>query len=78
MSITKTTKPHYYNAGPMDVIAFCQHHELDGCTFNIIKYLTRRGKKDKSKEIEDLDKAQEYLSRLREYILIKQDELRMP
>lgn len=58
-----TTKPNYYKAGKFDVISFCFEHDLDFATGNIIKYVTRAGKKDKNKTLEDLEKAMEYLRR---------------
>ena len=61
-------KPSYYKAGDFDVIAFCQHHELPFDLGNVVKYVTRAGKKDKDKELEDLNKALEYLQRRRQYI----------
>lgn len=56
-------KPDHYKAGDHDVIAFCQHHGINFCRGNIIKYVTRAGKKDLTKELEDLQKAKEYLER---------------
>ena len=56
-------KPSHYKAGKFDVIAFCFEHDLDFATGNIIKYVTRAGKKDKDKTLEDLEKAMEYLKR---------------
>lgn len=56
-------KPSHYQAGEFDVIAFCFKHNLDFATGNIIKYVTRAGKKDKDKTLEDLKKAKEYLER---------------
>lgn len=56
------TKPNYYSAGEFDVIHFCQHHKLDFCTGNVIKYLVRAGKKGDA--LEDLQKAKEYLERM--------------
>ena len=56
-------KPHHFKAGDFDVIAFCFEHDLDFATGNIIKYVTRAGKKDKDKTLEDLEKAMEYLKR---------------
>ena len=53
-------KPSYYKAGDFDVIAFCQHHGLPFDIGNVVKYVTRAGKKDKDKELEDLNKALEY------------------
>lgn len=63
-----TTKPNYYKAGKFDVIAFCFEHGLDFATGNIIKYVTRAGKKDKDKTLEDLYKGMEYLKRRIEFI----------
>jgi hypothetical protein len=56
------TKPEYYKAGAFDVIAFCQHHGIGFCEGNVIKYVTRAGKK--GDRLEDLKKAQEYLRRM--------------
>lgn len=58
--------PDHYKAGKMDVIAFCHHHDISFCRGNIIKYVTRAGKKKSDnplKEIEDLKKAKVYLDR---------------
>lgn len=56
-------RPNYYKAGKFDVIGFCFEHDLDFATGNIIKYVTRAGKKDENKTLEDLEKAMEYLRR---------------
>jgi hypothetical protein len=56
-------KPQHYQAGENDVIAFCQHHKINFSLGNVIKYVTRAGKKDPTKELEDLLKAREYLDR---------------
>lgn len=56
-------KPDHYQAGQGDVIAFCQHHSINFARGNVIKYVTRAGKKDPAKELEDLEKAMEYLQR---------------
>lgn len=61
-------KPSYYQAGEFDVIAFCFKHNLDFATGNIIKYVTRAGKKDKDKTLEDLLKGKEYLERKIEWV----------
>ena len=61
-------KPDHYQAGEFDVIAFCFKHNLDFATGNIIKYVTRAGKKDKDKTLEDLEKAREYLERKIEWV----------
>ena len=56
-------KPNHYKSGNMDVIAFCQHHDLPFDVGNIIKYVTRAGKKAGNSELQDLNKAMEYLKR---------------
>ena len=61
-------KPNHYNSGKYDVIWFCEHHKLDFTVGNIIKYVFRSGKKDKSKDIEDIEKAIEYCNRRIEYL----------
>lgn len=58
--------PDHYKAGKLDVIDFCHHHDVNFCRGNIIKYVTRAGKKKSDnplKEIEDLKKAKVYLDR---------------
>lgn len=61
-------KPNHYNAGKFDVIWFCQYHNLPFDIGNIIKYAFRAGKKDKNKEVQDLEKAIEYANRRIEFI----------
>lgn len=56
-------KPKYYKAGSLDAISYAHHHRLNFCLGNVLKYITRAGKKDKAKEVEDLEKAMEYLRR---------------
>jgi len=68
----KNFKPDYYKAGNLDVIAFCQHHNLDFSTGNCIKYLVRQGKKDSNTKLQDLFKVQEYLNRMIEFEKNKQ------
>jgi hypothetical protein len=58
--------PDHYKAGKMDVIDFCQHHDINFSRGNVIKYVTRAGKKksdNPNKELEDLKKAMVYLER---------------
>ena len=62
-------KPDYYKAGEMDVIAFCQYHDIPFDLGNVIKYVTRAGKKYPEKELEDLMKAHEYLERRIQYVM---------
>lgn len=61
-------KPNHYNAGKFDVIWFCQYHNLPFDIGNIIKYAFRAGKKDKDKEVQDLEKAIEYANRRIEFV----------
>ena len=55
--------PKHYNAGKIEVIEFIEDQKLGFARGNAIKYIARAGKKDPSKEIEDLEKAQWYLTR---------------
>lgn len=61
-------KPSHYKAGKFDVIAFCQEHDLSFDIGNIIKYCTRAGKKEGNSELQDLNKAMEYLKRRIEFV----------
>lgn len=55
--------PDYYNTGKIEVIDFIQDQNLGFCLGNVIKYVTRAGKKDPDKAVEDLEKAKWYLDR---------------
>ena len=69
MSINiKNIKPSHYKSGEFDVISFCQHHNLSFEVGNIIKYVTRAGKKENNSELQDLYKAKEYLDRRIKFI----------
>lgn len=61
-------KPRHYQAGNFDVITFCQKHNLSFDVGNIIKYVTRAGKKEGNSELQDLNKAMEYLKRRIEFV----------
>lgn len=56
--------PNHYVEGrkyePIDVIL---DWELDFCLGNAIKYISRAGRKDKNKTVEDLEKARWYIDR---------------
>ena len=57
---------HYGGADNVyEVIKVCEAWDLhaDAYLFNVVKYVARAGKKDPSKEIEDLKKAAFYLDR---------------
>lgn len=61
--------PHHYTSGKIEVIDFIEDKGLGFCLGNVIKYVSRAGKKhsvgksNKEKEIEDLKKARWYLDR---------------
>ena len=55
--------PAHYTTGKIEVIDFIEDKELDFPLGNAVKYIARAGKKDPSKEIEDLEKAIWYIRR---------------
>lgn len=60
-SFGTTIKPSYYGPEGMQPKDYVRVHELSGNMLNVIKYVTRAGKKDKTKHLEDLNKARKYL-----------------
>lgn len=63
--------PSHYTDGKIEVIDFIEDKKLGFCLGNAVKYISRAGKKDKLKEIEDLNKAKWYIER-RIYELIQE------
>ena len=61
-------KPSHYKAGEFDVISFCQIHDINFELGNVIKYVTRAGRKENNSEIQDLFKAREFLNRRIKYL----------
>lgn len=55
--------PHYYSSGKIEVIEAIEDWELGFHLGNACKYISRAGKKDPDKEIQDLEKAIWYLRR---------------
>lgn len=55
--------PSHYTDGKIEVIDFIEDKGLNFHRGNAVKYIARAGKKDKSKEVEDLRKAVWYLNR---------------
>jgi hypothetical protein len=55
--------PSHYNQGKIEVIEFIEDKEMGFHLGNVIKYVSRAGKKDPTKTIEDLKKAAWYLNR---------------
>lgn len=67
MSIEMVNHPNYYGGddNTYEVIKVCEAWDLDkdAYLFNVVKYVARAGKKDQTKELEDLKKAAFYLNR---------------
>ena len=55
--------PSHYTSGVIEVIDYIEDQELGYHLGNVVKYISRAGKKDPSKTIEDLKKAAWYLNR---------------
>lgn len=55
--------PAHYTSGKIEVIDFIEDQKLGFNLGNTVKYIARAGKKDTSKELEDLEKAKWYLER---------------
>ena len=62
----KYKRPDYYNNDKtnLDVIDVCQMLELDFPQGNVLKYMSRAGKKEGQSELKDLGKARNYFSRI--------------
>ena len=56
-------KPAHYTDGKIEVIDFIEDKNLGFNLGNAVKYISRAGKKDPEKTIEDLQKASWYLNR---------------
>lgn len=69
--------PSHYNQGRIEVIEFLEDQNLNFHKANAVKYICRAGRKDPSKEIEDLRKSIWYLERNIE-ILKPESEQRRP
>lgn len=61
-------RPSHYCSGGIQPKDFIRSNDLNFFRGNVIKYVTRAGKKDKGKEIEDLLKARQYLDFEIEYL----------
>lgn len=55
--------PSHYTDGRIEVIDFIEDKGLGFHLGNAVKYISRAGKKDPTKEIEDLRKAMWYIQR---------------
>ena len=63
-------KPNHYGGSEIDVIDFCQANNLDFMQGNVIKYVFRYKNKN---GLEDLEKAKEYIDRMIENLLDKEE-----
>ena len=61
--VDNVNHPSHYTDGKIEVIDFIEDKKLNFNRGNAIKYISRAGKKDKSKEVEDLQKAVFYINR---------------
>jgi hypothetical protein len=55
--------PEHYTDGGIETIDFIEAKKLPYHLGNAVKYISRAGKKDKEKTVEDLQKASWYISR---------------
>ena len=55
--------PNHYTDGRIEVIEFIEDKQFGYHLGNAVKYISRAGKKDPAKEIEDLQKAIWYINR---------------
>lgn len=65
--------PHYGGDTTYEAIKVIDAWQLGFCLGNTVKYISRAGKKDKSKELEDLKKAAWYLNHHIEKLESQQD-----
>ena len=63
--MNSVNSPKYYGGkdNPYEAIKVIEEWNLDFTLGNVIKYISRAGKKDPGKLIEDLEKARWYLDR---------------
>lgn len=66
--------PSHYNDGEIEVIDYIEDKKLNFHLGNVVKYVSRAGKKCADKEIEDLKKAKWYLDRYIEKLEKKNEE----
>ena len=55
--------PSHYTDGGIETIDFIEAKGLNYHLGNVVKYVSRAGKKDTAKKLEDLEKARWYLER---------------
>lgn len=64
-TLDNVNHPGHYGGedNPYEAIKVIEAWELDFCLGNVVKYISRAGKKGEWKHLEDLKKAQWYLNR---------------
>lgn len=62
-SVDMVNKPPHYTDGKIEVIEFIEDKKLGFHLGNAVKYISRAGKKDPAKTIEDLKKSIWYVER---------------
>ena len=68
----KETAIHYEATGDYDIIDVCNHYALNFNRGNVVKYISRAGKKDD--ELQDLYKAKDYIEREIAYVREKRNQ----
>lgn len=63
MSGDSVNHPAHYNAGKIEVIEAIEDWRLNYHRGNAVKYIARAGRKDPTRELEDLEKSLWYLTR---------------
>lgn len=63
LAMDAVNHPSHYTDGKIEVIEYIEDKKLGYHLGNAVKYISRAGKKDPSKEIEDLNKAVWYINR---------------
>ena len=61
MANNAVNHPSHYTDGKIEVITYIDDKNFNYCRGNAIKYISRAGKKNPEKEIEDLKKAEWYI-----------------
>lgn len=67
------TPLHYSSGKDYDLIDVGIHYNLNFFRFNVLKYICRAGKKQN--ELQDLEKALDYLQREIDYIRTKESKI---
>ena len=62
-ALDSVNHPGHYNTGSVEVIDYIEDQKLSFHLGNAIKYISRAGKKDSARTVEDLEKAVWYINR---------------